>query len=70
MNSVPHSAGIVLSIWQATVPKLIPTEFRELTGFRQESVEDSKDLACECVERVDYMRVLGDLKEQWSNLKT
>jgi len=44
MNSVPHSAGIVLSIWQATVPKLIPMEFRELTGFQQESVEDSKDL--------------------------
>jgi len=34
VNSVSHSAGIVLSIWQATVPKLIPTEFRELTGFR------------------------------------
>jgi len=33
VNSVPHSAGIVLSIWQATVPKLIPMEFRELTGF-------------------------------------
>ena len=26
------------------MPKLIPTEFRELTGFQQESVEDSKDL--------------------------
>jgi len=32
-DSWNHSAGIVLSIWQATVPKLIPMEFWELTGF-------------------------------------
>jgi len=32
-DSWNHSTGIVLSIWQVPVPKLIPLEFRELPGF-------------------------------------
>jgi hypothetical protein len=44
LNSVRNSAGIFLSISQVPLPKLIPPEFRELPGFWQESVGDSKDL--------------------------
>jgi hypothetical protein len=44
LNSVQNSAGIFLSIWQVPLPKLISPEFRELPGFRRESVGDSKDL--------------------------
>ena len=42
--ALQNSAGIIWSIWQAPLPNLIPLEFRELPGFRQESVEDNKDL--------------------------
>jgi hypothetical protein len=35
LNSIQRSAGIVLSIWQVPLPKLIPPEFREFCGFRR-----------------------------------
>jgi hypothetical protein len=44
LNSIQNSAGIFLSTWQVPLPKLIPLEFQELSGFWQESVGDSKDL--------------------------
>jgi hypothetical protein len=44
LNCIQNSTGIILSIWQVPLPKLIPPEFRELPGFWQESVGDSKDL--------------------------
>jgi hypothetical protein len=35
LNSVQNSAGILLSIWQVPLQKLIPLEFQELPGFRR-----------------------------------